>query len=250
MKEIDTFNIDPNRVIIHERCAIIEDIDILRERDDNSFATKIASTQSGVGSALSRKINRESKLAQGSPELQSFLGELDLHYYMDQGCTVLMEVPQGFDLSISTGYAYPYCTSREITVSAALADAQVHPSYLGKVCVCLRTYPIRVGHIVKNQKELGNSGPFYPDSEETDWDTIGVDAELTTVTKRVRRVATFSMQQYKRMLNYLRPDYILMNFSNYMFDEELSVLLEETPEVSHLGFGPYIEDIKLNHIMN
>jgi adenylosuccinate synthase len=248
LKETEKFDIDPDRIAIHPRCAIITDSDIINEKSDDSSVTKIASTQSGVGSALVNKINRSAKLAKDIPELKDMICELDLHYLLDQGCTALMEVPQGFDLSISSGFQYPYCTSREITVPAALTDAQVHPSYLGKVAVCLRTYPIRVGNIIKDGKELGYSGDFYPDSIETNWNDIGVEAELTTVTKRIRRVATFSKIQYKKMLDKLRPDYILLNFSNYMSKKELCELLEDLPEVTHLGFGPEIKDVFLNNV--
>jgi len=247
LKEIKDYDIDPNRVTIHPRAAIVTDEDIKKESNINSSVTKIASTQSGVGAALERKINRSAKLAGDIPELKRFIWESSLHYFLDNDCTLLMEVPQGFDLSISSGYSYPHCTSREITVSAALSDAQIHPKYLGKVLVCLRTYPIRVGNITHNFIEVGNSGPFYPDSKEVNWDIIGVTPERTTVTDRVRRVATFSMMQYYKMLEQLQPDYILLNFANYMSKLELSKLLNDLPEVTHLGFGPKVKDVKLNH---
>ncbi len=110
--------------------------------------------------------------------------------------------------------------------------------------VCIRTYPIRVGHIVEKGKIVGDSGPFYPDSIETSWANIGVKEEYTTVTGRVRRVATFSMIQYKKMLEAFKPDYILLNFTNYLSEKELSELLKELPEVSHISNGPKTEDIK------
>jgi len=247
LDEIEKYNIDLNRVFIHPRAAIVTDSDIKKESDVNSSVTKIASTQSGVGAALERKINRSAKLAGDIPELKRFICHSILHYYLDNECTALMEVPQGFDLSISSGFSYPHCTSREITVSSALSDAQVHPKYLGNVMVCLRTYPIRVGNITHNFIDVGHSGPFYPDSKEIDWDIIGVKKERTTVTDRVRRVATFSMLQYYKMLDSLIPDYILLNFANYMERDELSRLLNDLPEVTHLGFGPTVKDIKLNH---
>lgn len=247
LQEIKTFNVSTDRLAIHPRCAVITADDIGMERDINSATTKLASTQSGVGSALARKINRTAKLAEDCEPLKKYIKELDLNWFMDNGCTVLMEVPQGLDLSISSGLSYPYCTSREITVSGAMSDAQVHPSYLGKVAVSIRTFPIRVGNIVINGEEVGYSGPFYPDSVETSWEKLKVEPELTTVTKRIRRVATFSMIQYKRMLSMVKPDYILLNFCNYMEKNELLKLLEELPEVTHLGFGPKPENVYLNH---
>lgn len=248
LEEMEKYGVYQDRVVIHPRCAIITDEDIQWEKQDDSSVTKIASTQSGVGKSLSNKIQRHGKLAQDIPELREMVGELDVRQLLDYGCTALMEVPQGFDLSISSGLSYPHCTSREITVSAAMADAQVHPSYLGKTIVSLRTYPIRVGNIVKDGKEIGNSGPFYPDSNETTWKDIGVDEEYTTVTGRIRRVATFSKQQYDRMLKFLKPDYVMMNFGNYMSKDDLLNLINDLPEVTHIGYGPNIEDVKLNHI--
>lgn len=246
LDEMDRYGVDPDRVSIHPRAAIITDDDVAHERDNSSSVAKIASTQSGVGAALVNKIKRSAKLAGSTPELASMVRELDIHQYLNEGCTVFMEVPQGFDLSLN-GPFYPYCTSRDVTVSSAMNDANVHPSYLGKVAVCLRTFPIRVGNIVVDGKEIGFSGPFYDDSVETSWEAIGVEAELTTVTKRVRRVATFSMKQYRRMLSILRPDYILLNFANYMSRADLAELLEKCPEITHLGFSEHYKDIVLNN---
>lgn len=244
LKEITQYQIDTDRIAIHPRCAVITDSDIECESLPESATTKLSSTQSGVGSALARKINRTATLAGDIPELASMIKELDIQYLLDRGCTALMEVPQGFDLSLSSGLSYPHCTSREITVSAAMADAQVHPSYLGKVIACLRTYPIRVGNITNhNGVEIGYSGPFYSDSREVSWEDIGVKPEYTTVTGRVRRVATFSMLQYKRMLSTIRPDYIFLNFANYLSKSDLLELLVKLPEVTHLGFGPTHNDI-------
>lgn len=250
MREIKEFDIDPTRIVIHPRCAVITDKDRDGEREVHSSATKIASTQSGVGAALARKIQRSAKLAGDTIVLKNFINPyFRLQRYLDEGCTALMEVPQGLDLSISSGLSYPYCTSREITVSGAMSDAQVHPTYLGTVTVVIRTYPIRVGNIMQDGYEIGNSGPFYHDSIETSWEELNLEVEMTTVTGRIRRVATFSMTQYKNMIDMIRPDYVVLNFSNYMKEEGLKTLLEELPEVTHLGYGPEIKDIKLNHVL-
>jgi adenylosuccinate synthase len=241
LKELELFDIDPERVCIHPRAAVIEDCDIKRE--ETGAVKKIASTQSGVGQALIRKINRESSLAQGNELLKPMVKEIDVAWLLDQGISAGMEVPQGFSLSINSGYSYPHCTSREITVSAALSDAQLHPSYLGNVFSVIRTFPIRVGHIVEDGMMVGDSGPFYPDSKETNWKKLGFPKEYTTNTKRVRRVATFSMIEYKKMLKMFHPDYIFLNFANYLSLNELQKLLKKLKEVTHVCFGPKIEDI-------
>lgn len=248
LDEIAYFDIDPERVAIHPNCAIIEDCDIAFESSSESSVTKIASTQSGGGSALARKILRSARLARDIPELQPMIAELDLHYYMDQGCTVLMEVPQGFELSLNSKH-YPHVTSRNIDVSTAMSAAQVHPSYLGKVCVIIRTLPIRVGHITdQDGKIIGNSGPVYDDMVELSWEELGLEPELTTVTKRQRRIFSFSMKQYKHMLNKIRPDYVMLNFANYLPREQLVSLLDVLDEVTHLGFGPTVDKVFLNNL--
>jgi adenylosuccinate synthase len=236
LDEIEENYVSSDNVFIHPRAAVITDEDISSEQ--SGMMEKISSTQSGVGSALSRKILRTAKLAKDMPDLRRFICKLDIAEYLDCEMNVLMEVPQGLGLSLNSGLSYPYCTSREITVSGALSDVQLHPHYIGKVVACMRTFPIRVGNL-----ENGYSGPFYHDSEETTWEDIGVSEEYTTKTNRVRRVATFSMEQYRRMLIDLRPDYVFLNFANYLDNVQLGDLLKKLPEVTHLGYGPYTENV-------
>ena len=70
-----------------------------------------------------------------------------------------------------------------------------------------RSYPIRVGNTDK-----GTSGGWYPDQQETTWEALGVEPELTTVTKRVRRVATWSWQQFTDAVRANEPDAIWLGF--------------------------------------
>ena len=242
LKEIEETGIHKDQLVIHPRAAVIEDEDLYNE-SLNSGVKKIASTMSGVGSALTRKINRSAKLAQDNEILKPFINEINLHELFNIKCTGLMEVPQGMDLSLNYGLSYPHCTSRDITPSAALNDAGVHPKYLGKVIICLRTFPIRVGNVIENGVEVGNSGPFNTDSKELSWEELGQKTEYTTRTNRIRRVASFSFLQYKKMLDVMQPDYIFLNFCNYLSKNDLNKLLKKLPEVTHLGFGAKIEDI-------
>lgn len=247
-KEIEQFDIDPDKIMIHPCAAIITKEHKEGESNFDSSVKKIASTMSGTGFALSDKIRRSSKLAKDIPELKSMVDVLDLHFLMDQGCSLLMESCQGFDLSLN-GLFYPHCTSRDVTVSSMLNDAQVHPSYLGDVYGCMRTYPIRVGNIVENGNEVGNSGEFYPDSVELNWESLGLPDEYTTNTKRVRRVATFSRTQYERALNILRPNYVFLNFVNQLqkeHEKDLKKILDETQYPYFFGYGPKIRDIEPN----
>lgn len=249
-EELDMFNIDRDRLYIHPRAAIIETQD--KELEKTGATLSIASTQKGVGSALMRKIGRSATLAQNSV-LAKYARNLNLSGLLDSGYNALMETPQGLGLSINSGLSYPHCTSREITVAAAMADAQLHPHYLGNVVACIRTFPIRVGNIVQDGKIVGYSGPFYNDSKEVTWEEVGVPKEYTTNTKRIRRVASFSFKQYEEMLNILRPTHVFLNFANYLEPTDLNVMLSRMPEVTHLGFGPEIDDVvelRKNYLTN
>lgn len=255
-QEMHDFGIGHDRVVIDPRACIVLPEHRAREQAEDSGATKLASTRKGVGAALADKIARvpgQRIAGQFYPQASTAIRRLDLMHLMDDGKTALMEVPQGFGLSINHGLSYPHCTSRDITIAAALNDAGVHPSYLGKTIVSLRTFPIRVGNIVQNGIEQGHSGPFYPDSREIDWEDIGIAPELTTVTKRPRRIATFSAQQYTEVLRHLRPDAVFVNFMNYFKDETEFLAfvtqlrqLEEAQgwQPEHLfGIGPDTSDV-------
>lgn len=261
LKEMREFEIDPARVYIHPRACILLPEHREREASGTSGATTIASTRKGVGAALGDKVARVAGSRTAGQYLWStedFPGlkiqEIDLMEQMNHRKTCLMEVPQGFSLSLNHGCSYPQCTSRDLTVSQALNDAGVHPSYLGSVLVSLRTYPIRVGHIYNDEGvKIGDSGPFYSDSDEKSWDELGQVPELTTVTKRERRIATFSYLEYKKMLQHLRPDTVFINFANYLRNEselkELWVRMQnvqssvgQDPTI-YIGVGPAASDV-------
>lgn len=247
LQEIEEHDVDPSTLFIDPRAAVIGPEDVALERDAASGAARIASTQKGVGAALSRKIRREAGLASDHPKLAPFVRDLDIAAYLDMGLAAVIEVPQGFGLGLNSGLAYPHCTGRDITVAQAMADAQLHPRYLGKTLMVVRAHPIRVGHLVDaNGAVIGNSGPFYPDSIELTWEEIGVPAEVTTVTRRERRVASFSLQQYEEAVRALRPDFVLLNFANYLKADEIEALADKVRKIkafTHLGFGPRPEDV-------
>lgn len=256
-REIEEFGCE-GRVFIHPRAMVLLPEHGEREKAIDAGTTKLASTQKGVGAALADKVARVDGVVLAKDYFPAeMIKNIDVHEHLKREEMVLMEVPQGYGLSINHGLSYPHCTSRDITIASALNDAGVHPSYLGKVGVSLRTFPIRVGNIVDERgQELGNSGPFWSDSDEKTWEELGLAEERTTVTKRVRRVATFSMLQYQDMLNKLRPDFVFINFVNYFRKEwELKemttrmMLCEDREKLTpfHLyGVGSMCDDVYEN----
>lgn len=209
-----------DRTVIHPRAAVITAEHKAAERARGSSTEGLASTQKGVGAALADKIMRRAKLAGDHAVLGKWCDQYDLNAIMAQGgAVVTVEVPQGFGLSINHGWDYPACTSRDCYVNSALNDAGIHPSFLGRICMVVRTMPIRVGAIFNEMGEkVGDSGPFPPDSVELDWllDLPGIEPERTTVTKRVRRIATWSDTLYRRACSFNRPDVVALTFCDYL----------------------------------
>jgi len=220
-REIEEQGIRHHEIFVNPNAAVILPEDQEAERDRTSSQTKIASTQKGVGASLARKVRRD------GPNLGQFiersyrkvpfqLTTVSLNREMQEnGASVVVEVPQGFSLSLNSSGFYPYTTSRDCTLQQGMSDAGIAPRLFHKSMAVLRTYPIRVGNITDGERQIGFSGHVYPDQHETSWQAIGQPEERTTVTKRVRRVFTFSAKQYEHMLRHSMPDFALLNFANY-----------------------------------
>lgn len=212
-----------NRIFIHPRAAVIYDE---HKRTEATATQHVGSTQKGVGAALTSKIMRNpTSVAARCPAIfdRFQVQTIDLADLMQCGVAVTMEVPQGTGLSLNAAPFYPKCTSRDCWVGQGLTDAAIHPMFLGTTAMVVRTHPIRVGNITDNEgRVLGHSGNFYPDSKELSWDELpGVTPELTTVTKRQRRIATWSDQQFKDACSLNRPKVVFVTFTNYLakFDD-------------------------------
>ena len=112
----------------------------------------------------------------------------------------------------------------------------------------VRTYPIRVGSI----PHLGYSGDVYDDQEEITFEDLGVEEELTTVTKRVRRIFTWSYSQYCDAISENRPALTFLNFCNY--GDNWREIIDQIKHASDdvlaynqeilTGWGPNVEDVR------
>lgn len=249
-----------NQFFIHPNAAVVTDECREAEMKPDSAQTKIASTRKGVGEALSRKVLRSGMIAKDHPFLKQFVRRIDLNERLMGGDAILAEVPQGIGLSLN-GKFYPHCTSRDCTVGQAMSDAHVHPSFMGKTLLVLRTFPIRVGNIydAKSYDAQGfsireySSGGCYPDQRETTWEALGVEAEITTVTKRIRRVFTWSQQQVIDAFVSARPSIVYLSFGDYVKDAKPYVrsIYDAARAVKmHMPMivvsnGPTTDDVKL-----
>lgn len=223
-------------IMIHDRAVVLQPHHRVQEALSPTL-TAIASTQQGSATAAIEKLMRDPGAI-----VATYQGDLGrarvstaadcrdaVRDELDRGGAVFHEVSQGYALSIDHGSSFPTCTSRNCTTAKALDDLGVSPRELGDVYLNVRPYPIRVGNIVRDGVTVGHSGGFYPDCEETDWTTIGVSAgmpdaeirklyhaELTTVTRRLRRVCTFSQMGFVDAVRANGATKIILNFAQYL----------------------------------
>jgi len=220
---------------IHERAILVEQRHVDAESPTGSQSTEhISSTMSGSGAAATEKAMRKGSVLIGSlPEFQKntlapfeFIKQVRKELMRD---TFLHEVSQGYALSLNRGTHYPSCTSRDCTPQQAYADFGILPSMGGDVYLNVRSFPIRVGNNYRDGKQTGYSGDFLDDQVETSWEEIGKKAEMpqseidllaekerTTVTKKIRRVATFSWRLLKESAEFCGATKLILNFPQYL----------------------------------
>lgn len=203
LRELDQLAIPQDRIIVDPRAVLVTEADRAAERAE---LNGIASTCSGTGAALVRRMSRKAEvpLAGSSAVLRErcrveTVAPL-LHHVLDDGGDVIIEGTQGFALSLLHGPDYPYVTSRDTTAAGFAMEVGISPRLIDQVVMVVRTFPIRVG---------GTSGPF---ANETTWQEIQrlsgapkTVEELTSVTKRLRRVAHFDLDLVKLACAYNRP---------------------------------------------
>jgi len=179
------------RVGVDSQCAIIESRHVEADKKGH-LAEKIRTTGSGTGPCNAERALRTVKLARDVSELEKFLTDVpqEVNTAIDEGKNVLIEGTQGTYLSLYHG-TYPYCTSKDVTASAACSDVGVGPTKVDEVILVFKAYTTRVG-----------GGPLpnelsWEEAEKRGW------AEVATVTGRRRRSAPFNHELAKRavMLN-------------------------------------------------
>lgn len=214
------FNLE-GRLFIDRNAHVITDEQIAAEQKTD-LASRIGSTSAtageGIGMAMVDKVLRSGSCRQAKdvPQLKPYIADtVDLiNAELDRDQMVLLEGTQGLGLSIEHGH-FPYTTSRDTSATAIAASVGIatHRFEIDVIGVT-RTFPIRVA---------GNSGPFGEDSKEVSWEYVRKFAkskdsicEKTTVTGNVRRVATFSWQDFLKACKINRPTEIALTFADYL----------------------------------
>jgi adenylosuccinate synthase len=153
------------------------------------------------------------RLAKDVPDLANYIRPTHeiLERAYASGQRIMLKGTQGSGLSLYHG-PYPYVTSRDTNVAGCLAEAGIAPARVRKVVMVTRTYPIRVG---------GNSGPM---TAELGWDEVErrsglsglADAELTSKTKKLRRVGETEWDLLRRAALLNAPTDIALTFADYI----------------------------------
>lgn len=228
----------PAHVHIDKRAQVIQPGHI-RFEQESGLAERIGSTSTiareGIGAAQAARVMRDSGCVTAEEYFEGreneFLTLCDVPDLLNHDDTesegILLEGTQGAGLSLQTGF-FPYVTSRNTTASGLLADCGMPPNADAIILVC-RTYPIRVA---------GPSGPFYEDGREITWDEIGVNQEneRTTVTKKIRRVANFSLKQVVDAARINGATEIAVTFCDYL-----------DPTIAGKSGSIFYEDLRKQH---
>jgi adenylosuccinate synthase len=241
-------------IFIHDRAAVVDPVDLETEKS----LVRIGSTMKGTAAAMTRKIMREptaiAEIAlRDHPVLRDFLVPDDQYVFkLAEHDVVQVEGAQGFSLGLDHGM-YPYTTSRNCTMFATLHACGIPYSMPFSPIGTLRTYPIRVANRFEQGKQVGTSGPGYFDQEEIKWSDLGIEPELTTVTRLPRRVFTFSQRQIADAIVHNRvsadqPFPVFLNFLNYIRDEEYLITMCNNiawtgAQVWWVGTGPTENDV-------
>jgi adenylosuccinate synthase len=215
--EIGSVGLRPERLAIDPNAYVVTD-EHKRAEAEWSLGEKIGSTLSGTGAALIERAKRMSaeNLAQNNERLKPFIQPVRslLRAALQRGENVILEGTQGFGLSVLHSPYYPKATSRDTTAAAFVSEAGLSPLDVDDVVLVLRAFPIRVA---------GDSGEL---PSEIDWETVSREGhwknalrELTSVTKKVRRVGRFDPEIVREAIAVNQPTKIVLNHLDY-FDFE------------------------------
>lgn len=248
-REVVELGLGPDRVKVSPFASLISAEDREAERS-NGLVDRIGSTGSGTGAALVRRMGRASTvlLAKDEPRLGAYIDDTTqlMRDLLAKGQRIVIEGSQGFGLSVLHGGFYPHATSRDTTAAAFVSEAGLSPFDVDEIVLVLRAHPIRVA---------GTSGPL---EDEMSWKDLAAEAglaedyrELTTATKKVRRIGRFEVDVVRRAIAANQPTSIVLNHLDYvdpaLAQGERSGLAREFlarveswigATVTMVGFGP------------
>lgn len=200
------------------------------------------STVKGIGAA---RAERAMRLAPIVADIESMMpcavGSISTQAWRTS--TSMIEGTQGYQLGLHAGH-YPHCTSSDCRAIDFLAMSGASLNQPVRVFVVFRTFPIRIA---------GNSGPL---PYETTWEELAakygdhIKPELTTVTRKVRRVADWDPELVEPAMqaNYVKSMPIaVLTFLDYIFPEVAGATLLKQDQWDYAAalFGDYADRLGL-----
>lgn len=234
-----------NRLYIDKYATVIERRHIEQEVNSDINA-RLGSTAKGIGAARADRIMRKATIWRDADQLRAYCRDiygrvfdsdtaLAIANTHNNGGHVIIEGTQGYGLGMHTDH-YPQCTSgdcRTVDLLAQVGFVPLNPRGARDIhtWLVLRTFPIRVA---------GNSGRM---ENETTWEQLGeetegyIKPELTTVTKKVRRVGRWDAQEINKAIDANGGVGLHLN-PCLMFIDYLDPTIKGRTEISTLrGFG-------------
>ena len=156
-KEIEEYQFK-GKILIDPQAGIISE-EIIHAQNQDTYYQKIGSSLTGTGYAMSERSKRRLSLAKEIKILQPYCSEVIpiLHKALHNDKRILVEGCQGFGLSNYHG-DYPYCSSRDNTVNALMAQLGIGPKYLDEIILVVKCFPTR--------NQIGEGRLSYELSEE------------------------------------------------------------------------------------
>lgn len=191
-------------------------INLTHVKAGQTAATFRGSTHQGNGQAVAHKVIRDGKFktAKDYSELRNYIyddtvGLID--GWMQNGKTGLLEGSQGALLSLNHGY-YPFCTSKDVTPAALLAEAGISIRRVRHIWAVYRIIHMRVP---------GNSGPS--DGVELNWDDLEAaiatkipeDVKRQTDSGDRERVFMWSWKEFEKSLALIGPTHMALTFCDW-----------------------------------
>ena len=259
--DIESMDVSISDRLVVDRQAVVVEGRMIEQEKALNLGTGVGSTQTGTGSTASERCLRNAfTIKAWSDENGVDVMNCDTFNIMhDTSNNIVIEGTQGFGLSMYHSGHYPFCTSKDTTASAFASEAGIAPTDVDEVVMVIRTYPILVG---------GNSGYM---KDEISWDEVKKRCgatedliEMTSVTKKVRRVGEFDWELLIRAIQANKPARVMVHGADYLdwscrgvrhrnqltdtvFDwiDKLDEFLhkENRSFVSHLFTGPLQEDV-------
>lgn len=225
LQEVERYSLH-SRVTVDYRCPIITVEQRRREHESDHLSETIGSTRSGSGATHADFALRLAQQARSIASLQPFVGDVaQMANDQARAGTVIIECSQGTFLSLALSPDYPYVTSGNCTVAAAMDDVGLNWRNMRGAVMVVKAVPSRVGE-----------GPL-PGELSVDEITRRGIAEYGVVTGRLRRKAAeipWEMLRYAAMLN--GPTEIALTFCDH-YDPAVTGVTsaaELTPRVREL----------------